>query len=431
MQVSVEKISAILRRLTITVPHTEYDAAFKKQINDIAKKANIKGFRPGKVPLTYVKQRFGEEAKQKALTEIIQNALYQAIQEHQLKPVHVPKIETKPIETDKPLEFVASFEIFPHIEKINFSLDQLDKPEVEIKEDDIDRVIKQLLKQYTEWKLAEREAKNEDRVVVDYYGVFEGDSEAQNKTENYAILLGSKTMLPGFEEGLIGTKAGEEKLLKLTFPEDFTDKAKAGKPVEFVVQIKQVFEPEVPACDEIFIKKLGIPSGQESDLKNQIKQTLELERDRLVQEKLKEQIFNHLLEQNPIEVPESLITSEAKNIHNELYPQHTNKKHEHTQGELAVFQNVAKKRVALGMLIAEYAKQANLTLDQAKLHTRIKEIASSYEHPEEVEKWLLSDETRRGIEAQVMEDQVTETLISGAQVTPKPMSYAELKGIRI
>jgi trigger factor len=431
MQVSVEKVSNVERRLTIIVPANQVEEAYAKHIDRFAKNANIKGFRPGKAPLSYIQQRFGGDARQEALNEVIQKSLYDAITEKQLQPVSQPRVEPKIMAPDQPLEFVASFEVLPEIEKVQFSMDNIEKLKVEVSEEDIDHVINQLKKQHTKWNVVDRSAANNDRVVIDYYAIFEGKSDIENKIQNFPLELGSKAMLPGFEEGLMGTKVGDERTLNLSFPEDFSVKDRAGKAIDFVVEVKQVFEAEAPVLDEAFIKRLGVKSGDEQDLKIQIRESLEQERDRLVKEKLKEQVFHHLLEQNPLDVPNALIAREAKNIHDEVYPQHQHHDHhQHSDAEMSAFNDIAKKRVSLGLLMAEYAKQIALSVDKDRVLQRIKEIASVYENPKEVMDYLSSGERMAGIEAQVMEDQVLDKLIEGVPVTEKTMSYAELKGVR-
>ncbi|WP_172622748.1 trigger factor [Aquicella siphonis] len=431
MQVSVEKVSNVERRLTIVVPADKVEEAYTIQINRFAKNANIKGFRPGKAPMSYIRQRFGDDARKEALSDVIQSALYEAITEKNLKPINTPRVEPKVMTPNQPLEFTASFEVLPEIENIRFSMDGVEKLKVDVTPEDVSHVVEQLIKQYTKWKAVDRAAVLKDRLVIDYYAIFEGKEDTENKIQNFPLELGSHVMLPGFEDGLVGVKAGDERRLNLSFPADFGVPERAGKAVDFVVQVKKVLEAETPALDEQFIKNLGIKSGKDEDLQSQIRQSLEQERDRLVKEKLKEQIFRQLLEQNPLDVPSSMIAREAKNIHDEIYPQHQHHDHhQHSDDEMTAFNDIAKKRVALGLLIAEYAKQNKLTADSERVNIRIREIASAYESPQEVIDWLSSNERRPGIEAQVMEDQVMEKLMDGVTVTEKPISYAELKGIR-
>ncbi len=432
MQVSVEKVSNVERKLTIVVPATKVEEAFAKQVTQFAQKANIKGFRPGKAPVSYIKQHYGDDMRREAVGKVIQEALYSALTEQKLNPVSTPEVEPKSILADQPLEFVASFEVLPEITNIEFKLDKLEKPVVEVSEDDLQRVIEQLRKQYTKWAVVNRAAQDKDRVVLDYYATYEGKADLEHKVENYPLELGAKVMLPGFEEGLIGCKPGDEKTLDLVFPADFGDKERAGKPISFTINVKQVFSADAPPVDADFVKRLGIKSGEVEELSKQIRQSLEQERDRLVREKLKEQIFKQLIEQNPLDVPKSLMQREAKNIHDEVYPSHQHHDHSsHSEEETSAFNDVAKKRVALGLLVAEYAKKHNVKPDHSKVEARIMEIAASYENPKEVVEWLSSAERLGGIEAQVMEDQVLELLMAGVTVTEKSMGYAELKGIRI
>lgn len=431
MQVSVEKISKIERRMTVIIPANQVEEAFDRQIKRVAEKANIQGFRPGKAPLNVIKQRFGNEARSEALGEVIQQSLYKALAEQNLKPVSMPRIEPKTTGLNQqPLEYIASFEVLPDIDHVNFKLDSLEKLEVEVSDQDVDRVVEQLRKQYAKWEVVDRAAKEKDRVVVSYHAIFDGKEEKDSKVQDYPLELGAKTMIPGFEEGLIGMKAGEQKTLKLSFPADFNDTERAGKPVEFVIELKKVFEADIPELKEELVKKLGVASGQLDELKKQIRQSLEQERDRLVKEKVKEQVFKQLLEQNPIDVPASMVEREAKQIHDEIYT-HQHDHHNHSTNEMTAFNEMAKKRVALGLLVSEYAKKHELKADDASVQARIREIAAAYEQPQEVIAWLSSNERRQGIEAQVLEEQVLDKLTDGTPTTIKKINYAELKGIRI
>lgn len=430
MQVSVENVSNVERRLTIIVPADLVEEAYAQQINRFAKKANIKGFRPGKAPLSYIQQHFGEDARKEALSEVIQKSVQDALEEKKLNPVSQPQIQPKTITPNEPLEFTVSFEVLPEIGTVKFSMDKVEKLLVDVKEEDIQHVITQLRKQRTKWNVVDRAAEENDRIVIDYYTVFEGQSDEANKVQNTSVDLGGKNMLPGFEVGLIGVKAGDTRTLHLTFPADFADAARAGKPIEFIVTVKQVFSGETPEWNEAFIKALGVKSGSEEDLKTQIKQSLEQERDRIVKEKLKEQVFKQILDQNPLEVPNSLIAREAKLIHDEVYPHQHDHAH-HTADEMTTFNDIAKKRVILGLLINEYAKQMQLKANQDKVKERIQQIASVYENPKEVIAYLSSDERLAGIEFQVLEDQLLDKLLEGVvEVNEKTVSFADLKGIR-
>jgi trigger factor len=425
---SVEEVSNIMRRLTLVIPRDQVEDTYKKQIRRFAEEADIKGFRRGKVPVSYIEQRYGEKVRREALEDVVQNAFNQVISEKNLQPVSQPQVEPKVTGPEEPLEFIVSFEVLPEIEKVNFSLDHVDKPIVDISSSDVDDAIVQLLKRYAKWNIVDRPAKEKDRVVITYHPIYEGQANLDEKVIDYSLELGSHMMISGFEEGLIGAKAGDVVTLKLQFPDDYEIEEKASKPVDFEIEVKHVYEAEIPSSDAQFVKSLGVKSGLEEDMKKQIKETLEYNRDRLVREKLKEQVFTILLEQNSLEVPQALIERVSKNIHDEIYQHREHHHEEHSEEELTTYRDIAKKRVTVGLLISAFAKHANLKIDKDLVKARIKEIASSYENPAEVAKWLLTKERIGDIESQVLEDQVLDKLLESISVTEKPMSYNELIG---
>jgi trigger factor len=428
MQVSVKKISNVLCELTVVLPPNTVEEVYQQKMNYYVKNSNIKGFRPGKAPISVIQQHFGQNARSQALQEVIENTVKNAITESKLIPINQPRVESKKPESEKSLELTISFEIFPEVESIKFEIPQVERFKVDITEQDVKHVVEQLLKNYAKWNPVTRGAQLKDRLVVDYYPIFEGKEVIEEKNENFNVELGSKTMIPGFEEGLIGSKPGDKVTLNLHFPDNYQIAEMAGKPATFVVEVKEIYEGEMPEFNEEFIKKVGIESGKEEDFYTQIRKTLEFERDRIIRENLKNHIFSKLLDQNPIEVPQSLIEREAKIIHDQVFPEGYGK-HEHSEEEMTSFNEVAKKRVALGILVSEYAKQHQLKVEEEDMIKRITEIATAYENPEKVMKWLSSD--RRGnIEAQLLEDVVLNKLLDGKEIIEKSISYDELKNYR-
>lgn len=429
MQTSLEKISNAEQRLTISVPNKAIEAEYQKQILEVAKKANLQGFRPGKAPMQLIQQRYGDEIRRDAVSTIMRHALADAIKEHQLQPINYPRIEPKLSKGSDALEFIAYIEVYPEINDVQFTLQEVEKLVVDIKESDIDHVIEQLTKQHIEWQEVSRPAALKDRLVLDYYAIFEGKSDLENKVEKFTLEIGSNTMIPGFEEGLVGVSAGDDKTLSLHFPADFQLSDKAGKPVDFVIKIHKIYEGKVPELAGDFLKKLGIEDGNVDTLKAQIRSSLEQERDRLVQERLKEQLFTHLIDNNSIDVPSSLVQREASAIHDEMY-RYEHDHSQHSEDELSKFSDVAKKRVTLSLLLAEIIKKHGLTPDPELVQKRIDQIAALYQDSAEVMKWLSADKQRQGIESQVLEDQVVNKLIENLHVIQKEMSYADLKGMQ-
>lgn len=426
MQVSVESPTKLERRMTVIVPFTQLDQAFDKQIAKLAKTAKVKGFRPGNVPLSHIKKIYGDAARQEALSDVIQSSLYAAMQQEKLNPIGVPSVEPKNITPGQPLEFVATFEVLPELTTVNFKASKIDKNIATVAETDIDKVIDRLSEQYTTWTPVERAAKDKDQVTVDFRGSIDGKVFPGGESHDYPVVIGSNTMIPGFEDGLIGVKAGEERTIKVTFPADYFAKEVAGKVAEFAIHAHKVSEPEAPVMDEALVKKFGIQSGKLDELRAEIKKNLEREVERLINTKLKAKIFDLLIEQNPLEIPKSLIEQEAKRIHDEVHPHH-GKEHHHSAAEMAEFNVAAQRNVTLGLLIGEFVKQHKLTPAKDRIEAHITKMAAAYENPAEVIKWYSSDKRRLAeVEMLVLEEQVVEKLLEGVDVKEKTLSYNDL-----
>lgn len=427
MQVSVEAPSKIQRRVTIVVPVEKLDQAFDQRIQKLTKTVKINGFRPGKVPLDVVRQRFGDSARQEALSDVIQSSLYTAIDQEKLSPVGTPMVEPKNVLAGQPLEFVATFEVLPTIEQINFSVDKIEKSVSTIADADVDRVIEHLRSQQTTWTKVDREAQEKDQVVIDFLGKIDGVAFQGGEAHDYPIVLGSKTMIPGFEEGIVGAKPGEDRVVNVKFPAEYFAKEFAGKDAEFAIKVIRIMQPQLPALDEAFVRKLNVKSGAIEDLRAEIRKNLERELARVVSSKLKAQVFDKLLEQNEVETPKALIEREAQRIHNELHPHHQGHDHGHTEAEMAMFNDAAKRNVTLGLLIGEYVKQHKLSVSKEKVQEHIENISSAYENPSEVSQWYAGNKRALAeIEMQVLEEVVLEKLLEGVQVTEKMLSYSEL-----
>jgi trigger factor len=427
MQVSVEAPTKLERRITVTVPANQLDEAYDQRIAKLAKTAKLKGFRPGKVPLAYLKQHFGESARQDALSDVIKTTLYAAIQQENLNPVGMPTVEPKAMIAGEPLEFTAIFEILPEITQVNFDVKTLEKQTSTIEDKDVDTVIERLKEQHAIWKEVTRPSQQKDQVVIDFRGSVDGKLFPGGEGHGYPVILGSKSMIPGFEEGLIGLIAGAETVLKVTFPEKYPSKDLAGKAAEFATTVHKVSEPELPTLDEALVKKLGIKSGKVDELRDEIKRNLNREVERMTKVKLKTQVFDLLLKQNTFDIPKALIEQEAQRIHDEVHPHHGGKEHNHSADEMVVFEDAAKRNVALGLLVGEFVKQQKLTPDKSRMEAYITNLAASYENPSEILQWYASDKRRLAeIEMHVIEDQVIDKLLEGVTVTEKTMNYNEL-----
>jgi trigger factor len=427
MQVSVESPSKLQRRMTVTVPFEQLDAAYDKRIQQLSKTAKVKGFRPGNVPVAHIKQLYGSAARQEALSEVIQSTLYDAITQEKLNPVGTPQVEPKSIAPGQPLEYVATFEVLPEIEGVKFSVKSLEKQVSKITAADVDKVLDRLREQHVTWREVSRPAQDKDQVIIDFRGTLDGKTFQGGEAHEYPVVIGSKTMIPGFEEGVIGMQKGDEKVITVTFPETYFATELAGKNVEFTLNAHKVSEPVQAEMDEDLIRKFGIASGKIEELRAEITKNLEREVERVINNKMKTQIFDLLLEQNPLDVPAALIDQEAKRIHDEMHPHHKGQEHNHSPAEMVQFNDAAKRNVVLGLLIGELIKQHTIKPDATRVQQHITKMASAYEKPEEVVKWYQEDKRRLSeIEMIVLEEQVLEKLLEGVTVTEKMLDYSDL-----
>jgi len=423
----VEAPNKLERRVTVIVPIEKLEEAYSLRISNLAKTAKVNGFRKGKIPLDYIKQRYGDSARQEALSEVIQKSLYAAINQEKLNPVGVPTVEPKTVLPGQPLEFVATFEIMPEVNTVHFDLTTLERQVATIQDVDIDYVLQHLRQQHTQWIKVDRAAQAKDQVLIDFQGSIADKPIEGGEARDYAVVIGSHSMIPGFEEGLIQMQSGEEKTIQVTFPENYFSKEYAGKDAQFLIKMHRVLEPKIPEMDQAFITKMGVKTGNLEDLRVEVRKNIEREAKRVMKEKVKKQVFDHLIEKNPLDIPKALIEREAQRIHNELHPHHAGKEHGHSEKEMAAFNESAKRNVVLGLLVARLLKDHQITLDKSRITAHIERLASVYENPSEVVKWYGTDKRAKAdVEMFILEEQLVEKIVDTLQVTEKIVSYNEL-----
>jgi trigger factor len=427
MQVSVESPTNLKRRVTVTVPVEQLNEAFDKRIAQLSKTAKVKGFRPGNVPLNHIKQLYGDTVRQESLSDVIQSTLYAALSQENLKPAGIPGIDITASVAGQPLVYVAIFDVLPEVGDVKFDAGTIEKEIAQITQTDVDKVIERLQEQHTKWTEVDRPAQAKDQVVVDFSGSIDGKVFAGGEAHEYPVVIGSNTMIPGFEDGLIGVKKDEKKTIKVTFPETYFAKEVAGKVAEFAITAHKVSAPEVTPLDEDMVKTFGIPTGKLEDLRTEIQKNLERELERVTAAKLKAKIFDLLITQNPLEVPEALVQQESKRIHDEMHPHHGGKEHNHSHAEMAEFDEAAKRNVILGLLVSEFVKQNKIKPERSRIEAHLNKLASAYENPAEVVKWYTSDRKRLAeIEMYILEEQVMDKLLEKSKVVEKQLPYSEL-----
>ena len=431
MAVAIESLSGLKRKMTISVPAEEFTREFDSRIKKLATKAKIDGFRPGKVPMNVVKQRYAYTVTREVAQELIQSSLYKALQENNLLPVASPEIEPEEMAPGKPFTYHAIFETFPI-----FEINELDGQEVElasseVSSKDVDKMIENLREKNKNWEDVSRAAKKDDKMVVDFEGFVDDVPFEGGKAENFEVTIGSSSMIPGFEDGLIGLKAEQTKDLELSFPAEYGHADLAGKAARFHVVVKKVMQGVLPEVNDDFAKIFNVKEGGVAALQADIKENMMRELTRRVSAVNREAIFDKLLERNQFDIPEALINQEIEHLKHEMYHQVFG--HEHSDDEKipdfprAMFEAKATRRVHLGLLFSEYVKKHNIEVDASRVDAMIEMFASAYEHPEEVRTWYRSNKERLAeIEALVMEELVADQIILTAKIVSKSQSYDEI-----
>ncbi|TDY00071.1 trigger factor [Thiohalophilus thiocyanatoxydans] len=430
MQVSVETTEGLERRMTVNVDEERIASAVDDRLKNMTHTVKLKGFRKGKVPFKVVKQQYGKQVREEVVGEVLQSTFYEAVSQQQLQPAGTPNFDDLKHEAGEGLSYTATFEIYPAIELAPLAEQTVEKPVTEIGEADIDRMIETIRKQNMDWQTVDREAKEGDRVNLDFKGMIDGEVFEGGSGQGMQVELGSGRMIPGFEDGLLGARAGEDRTLEVTFPENYHAAEMAGKPAVFETHINSIEEPVLPEVDAEFAKKLGVESGDLSEMRNEIRDNMQRELDTRLRTRLKEAVMDTLLAANPIEAPKSLIENEERTLLQQMLQNLASQGMQ--QQDLSginpeMFREQAQKRVTLGLIMSEIVKANDLKVSPEAVKARVEEIAAPYEHPEEVVKWYQSDRQRMSeVESLVFEDQVVDWVLDQARVIEKPVSFDEI-----
>ncbi len=420
MQVSVENTGGLERRMTVQVPAERVDQEVGSRLQSMSKSVRLDGFRPGKVPLGVVEKKFGKQVRLEVMNQVIHSTLQEALTQENLRPAGEPKIEPNESQPGEVLEYVATFEVFPELAGAIDDNFTITRPVVKVTDTEIDAMLEKLRKQRATWTEVERDARLDDQVVIDFEGRINGEPFSGNKGERMPLELGSNSMIPGFEEQLVGVSSGAEKTLRITFPEDYPSAEVAGKDAEFNIKVHGVSEMVLPELDDDFARAFGVADRGMGGLREEVTSNMQRELKQLLKGNLKDQVFSGLLEKNQVEVPRSLIENEIVQLRSQ----------QDYQGlDTDALQNMAERRVKLGVLISEVVKQNQIQIDPDGVREAVETIASSYEKPEEVIQWYYGNqEMLAGIQSAVLEDQVVDWLIEngGLKVVEKQTSFDEL-----
>lgn len=428
MKTSLETLTGLKRSLTVQLPIDTFNQKVDQVLKQMAPKANLDGFRKGKVPMSILRQRFGASASTDAANEVVNDTLGDAFKEQKVAPAGQPALTQVDSEGDKQFVYTVEFEVFPEIKAGDFAKLKIEQTKVKITKADEDKTLEGLKEQMTEYKSVKRKSKQGDRLTVDFKGLVDGEVFEGGEATDFRFVLGSSTMIKGFEEGLTDIAAGKTTTLDLKFPDDYNAPQLAGKDVVFEISVKEVGSPKEPKVDDEFAKKFGEDSVD--TLLKSMKERMRIEIDTRLSQGNRDAVFNALLEANDFEVPESSIAAEAETLKQDMEARMQQQGLDTKGGNLdaSVFNKEAKRRVQLGLLVNQIASDNDIEATKEQLNEQLEEMAASYgEQAQQVINYYNEDPSRMtGIELMVVEKMVQALILEKAKVTEKNKKFQEV-----
>ena len=422
MQISVEAGEGLERKVTVQVPAETVELEVNNRLNSLKNTVRIDGFRPGKVPLKVIKQKYSGTILHEVAGELMQSTFREALTQENLNPAGDPQIQAEDLVLGQVMEYTATFEVYPVVELAPVADLSLEKIDASVEDADVDNMIDVLRKQKMDWAEVDRVSADDDRITIDFVGSVDGEKFDGGSANDMPMVLGAGQMIPGFEENLTGLKASEETTFKVSFPDDYAAKDLAGKEAEFAVTIKKVEEPKLPEINEDFAKAFGVESGDVEQLRSDIKANMERELSKRLRTLLKEKVMDALINANPLAVPSATVEQEAQTLKKQTEVQSPG-----STRTLDSFMDDAKRRVQLGMVLAEVAKISALNINADMVKARIEEMAKDYDDTDEFIRYYMSNqELLRGVETLVMEDAVVDWVVEQATVTTNNSNFDEV-----
>jgi trigger factor len=428
---SLETISQLERRLTMAVPVADIDKQVDERLKQLARTVRMAGFRPGKVPLKIVARQYGPQVRSEVVGDAVEKAFSAAVRDQNLRVAGYPRIERKDPPADDRLEFSATFEVYPEVQIGDISSVTVERPTLVVTDAEVEKTIAVLRKQRTRYDAADRPAAKGDRATIDFTGTIDGVEFDGGRAADLALVLGEGRMLPDFEAGVTGMRAGESKSFPVAFPADYRGRDVAGKTASFAVIVKKVEAPRLPEVDADFARSLGIADGDLAKMRAEVKANVEREVKKRLGGDLKNRVMQALLDAARPQLPKSLVDMELQRVvagaRADLEARGL--KMENMPIDPQVFEEQAKRRVALGLIVGELVKKHDLAAKPREVRALVEEHAASYEQPAEVVKWYYSQPERLAeFEGLAVEQNVVDWVLGNAKAVDKPVAFDQLMG---
>jgi trigger factor len=426
MQISVENTGKLERRMQVQVPAEQVSKEIATRLKELSRTARLKGFRPGKAPITVIRQQFGQQVHREVIGELMQSSFAEAVTQNQLSPAGSPRIEPTSVAEGQDLTYVATFEVFPEVSLQPIGALSIERVTAEVTDGDVEAMIERLRKQQMKYTAVSRPAANGDKVTVDFAGSIDGNAFAGGKGESVPIVLGEGRMLAQLEQGLAGASAGESREIGVDFPADYRATELAGKHAVFKVDVKSVEEPALPALDEEFCAAFGVTEGGVARLKEDVRANMRRELDQSLRNRNKAAVMDKLYQANPVDVPNALLESQVRDMQLEAM-RRTGAKDVSQAPPREPLMEPARRRVALGLLVNEIIRREKIVLDPARSNARLDEMVGAYGDPAALKRaYLQNADAMRQVESLALEDQVTDFILEHAQVHETRHTFKEL-----
>lgn len=426
MQVSVETKEGLEREMIVEFPTSNIDGEVQTRLQSLSKTAKINGFRPGKIPLAVIKKRFGGQVEAEVLNEKLKQSYFEAISQEKINPAGQPQIDIVENDNKDTITYKATFEVYPEINLATLADSKFEKANVSITDEDIDATVENIRTQNQVFIDVDRGAEDGDQVVVDFTGTIDGEDFKGNEGKQVPVTIGKGQMISGFEDGIKGAKAGDNLTLDLKFPEDYHYTDVAGKEVKFDVSVSTVKESSLPELNDEFFSKFGITDGGNDAFREEVRKNMQIELDKSISAKLKNQVMDTILEVNDVMVPKALVEEEAKNMAQQMQQQYQMQGQGEAELQTALFEDQANRRVTLGLILAEVVRSNELKATPDSVKEKVAELASTYENPQEVVEYYMSNKDKLAeIESFVLEEKVVDWACDQASVEDKDFSFTE------
>lgn len=428
MQVSIETTSGLQRVMTIGVPAAEVEQKVTTELKKLVKGRRIDGFRPGKIPPAIAKKMFGKQARYEAIYQQMQQSFFQAVQQENVKLAGMPSFEPTVDEDGQDLQFKATFEVYPEITVAGFDSISVEQKTAAVTDADLDKMLDTLRKQNAQWEESAEAAADGDQVVIDFEGFIDGVAFEGGAAKGYSLTLGSNSMIPGFEEGLAGAKAGEEKTLDLAFPADYHKDDLKGKAAQFKVTVNAVKKAKLPELNEEFFKSFGVEAADLDAFKVEIRKNMERELARALRNTTKQQVVDGLIAANSVDVPSALVDQEIDRLRRQAVEQFGGAQYmDPNRLPAELFKDQAQKRVLIGLLMNAIIEANDLKPAEDKVNALIEEVAETYQDPQEVRDFYANNPQQKSqVEALALEEQVVEKVLAAAKVSQVESTYEEV-----